>query len=49
METQNLVPSKFEGFVPWGNYSTLKKIVNSNMFYPVFVTGLSGNGKTMNV
>ena len=45
METQNLVPSKFEGFVPWGNYSTLKKIVNSNMFYPVFVTGLSGNGK----
>ena len=47
METQNLVPSKFEGFVPWGNYSTLKKIVNSNMFYPVFVTGLSGNGKTL--
>ena len=47
METQNLVPSKFEGFVPWGNYSTLKKIVASNMFYPVFVTGLSGNGKTL--
>ena len=47
METQNLVPSKFEGFVPWGNYSTLKKIVSSNMFYPVFVTGLSGNGKTL--
>ena len=47
METQNLVPSKFEGFVPWGNYPTLKKIVASNMFYPVFVTGLSGNGKTL--
>ena len=47
METQNLVPSKFEGFVPWGNYSTLKKIVSSNMFYPVFVSGLSGNGKTL--
>ena len=44
---ENLVPSKFEGFVAWGNYSTLKKIVNSNMFYPVFVTGLSGNGKTL--
>ena len=47
METQNLVPSKFEGFVAWGNYATLKKIVASNMFYPVFVTGLSGNGKTL--
>ncbi len=47
METQNLVPSLFEGFVAWGNYSTLKKIVASNMFYPVFVTGLSGNGKTL--
>ena len=44
---ENLVPSKFEGFVAWGNYSILKKIVNSNMFYPVFVTGLSGNGKTL--
>jgi cobaltochelatase CobS len=47
MDKQNLVPAKFEGFVPWGNYSTLKKIVASNMFYPVFVTGLSGNGKTL--
>ena len=49
MDKQNLIPSKFEGFVAWGNYSTLKKIVNSNMFYPVFVTGLSGNGKTLMV
>ena len=47
MEKQNLVPAPFEGFVPWGNYSNIKKIIKSGMFYPVFVTGLSGNGKTL--
>ena len=47
MEKQDLVPSPFEGFVPWGNYGNLKKIIKSGMFYPVFVTGLSGNGKTL--
>ena len=47
MEIQNLVPSAFEGFVPWGHFATIKKIVESGMFYPVFVTGLSGNGKTL--
>ena len=47
MELQNLVPSAFEGFVPWGHFATIKKIVESGMFYPVFVTGLSGNGKTL--
>ena len=49
MEKQNLVPAPFEGFVPWGNYSNLKKIVKSGIFYPVFITGLSGNGKTLMV
>ena len=49
MEKQNLVPAPFEGFVPWGNYANLKKIVKSGMFYPVFITGLSGNGKTLMV
>jgi hypothetical protein len=43
------VPAPFVGFVPWGNYSNLKKIVKSGMFYPVFITGLSGNGKTLMV
>ena len=47
MEKQNLVPSPFDGFVPWGHHSTIKQIVKSGMFYPVFVTGLSGNGKTL--
>ena len=47
MEKQNLIPSKFVGFVPWGHHSTIKQIVQSGLFYPVFVTGLSGNGKTL--
>ncbi len=47
MEKQNLIPSHFVGFVPWGHHSTIKQIVNSGLFYPVFVTGLSGNGKTL--
>lgn len=43
---QNLVPSKDENFVPFGNFSDIKKIIKSNLFYPAFITGLSGNGKT---
>ena len=49
MEQKNLVPSKFEGFVEWGHFATLNKVVKSGMFYPVFITGLSGNGKTLMV
>jgi len=47
MEKQNLVPATFDGFVAWGNFPTIEKIVKSGMFYPIFVTGLSGNGKTL--
>ena len=46
---ESLVPEKFEGFVEWGHYSDVKRIVRSRMFYPIFVTGLSGNGKTLMV
>ena len=46
-DIQNLVPSPFEGFVSWGHHSTIKQVVKSKMFYPIFVTGLSGNGKTL--
>jgi len=49
MEKQNLVPAPFEGFVPWGNFSLIEKVVKSGMFYPIFITGLSGNGKTLMV
>ena len=48
-EVQNLVPAKFDGFVEWGHFSTLTKIIKSGLFYPVFITGLSGNGKTLMV
>lgn len=47
MEKQNLVPAPFEGFVPWGHFKDIKQVVKSGLFYPVFVTGLSGNGKTL--
>jgi len=47
MAKEDLVPSLFEGFVAWGNFSTIEKIVKSGLFYPIFVTGLSGNGKTL--
>ena len=43
------VPEKDDTFVQFGNYAPLKKIVQSNRFYPVFITGLSGNGKTLSV
>ena len=51
METveQNLVPLKDENFVPFGNFADVKKVINSKLFYPVFITGMSGNGKTLSV
>ena len=49
MEKQNLVPATFVGFVSWGHFSTIEKIVKSGLFYPIFITGLSGNGKTLMV
>jgi len=48
-ERDNLVPQKDSGFVPFGNFTDLKKIVSSKIFYPVFITGMSGNGKTFSV
>lgn len=46
MEIENLVPAKDDTFVPFGFYKDLKKVLESRMFYPVFISGLSGNGKT---
>lgn len=43
---ENLVPEVDPLFVPFGAYDTLKRIVESGIFYPIFITGLSGNGKT---
>ncbi len=47
--TGNIVPDTDPVFVPWGYFKDIKSIVSSKQFYPIFVTGLSGNGKTMNV
>jgi len=47
--TGDIVPTKDPVFVPWGYFKDIKSIVSSKQFYPIFITGLSGNGKTMNV
>ena len=46
---QNLIPTKDDTFVKFGNYGDIKKIIQSRLFYPTFITGLSGNGKTFSV
>jgi hypothetical protein len=46
---QNLIPDKDDTFVKFGNFNDIKKIIQSNLFYPTFITGLSGNGKTFSV
>ena len=45
--TESYVPSKVEGYVKFGHYNDVKTIKKSGQFYPIFITGLSGNGKTM--
>jgi hypothetical protein len=47
--TQNLIPDKDDTFVKFGNFNDIKKIIQSRLFYPTFITGLSGNGKTFSV
>ena len=46
---QNLIPEKDDTFVRFGNFGDIKKIIQSRLFYPTFITGLSGNGKTFSV
>ena len=46
---QNLIPEKDDSFVKFGNYNDIRKIIQSKLFYPTFITGLSGNGKTFSV
>ena len=45
----SLVPDKASGYVPFGHFNDVRSIIKSNRFYPVYITGLSGNGKTMMV
>ena len=46
---KNLVPAVDETFLRFGNFPDVKKIIQSKQFYPTFITGLSGNGKTFSV
>jgi hypothetical protein len=46
---QNLIPDKDDTFVKFGNFNDIKRIIQSRLFYPTFITGLSGNGKTLSV
>ena len=46
---QNLIPDKDDTFVQFGNFKDIKSIIQSRLFYPTFITGLSGNGKTFSV
>ncbi len=43
----SLVPTKASGYVPFGHFADVRMIIKSGKFYPTYVTGLSGNGKTM--
>ena len=46
-ERQTLIPSVFNGFVKWGHFKDIEKILRSKMNYNIYITGLSGNGKTL--
>jgi len=48
-ESDSAVPEKYKDYVPFGFYKDMKNVISSKAFYPVFVTGLSGNGKTLMV
>ena len=48
-ESDVSIPAKYPDYVPFGFYKDLTDIIRTNMYYPVFITGLSGNGKTLMV
>tara|TARA_B100001094_G_scaffold333417_1_gene411875 strand:+ start:22833 stop:24215 length:1383 start_codon:yes stop_codon:yes gene_type:complete len=45
-ESETLVPERISTYVPWGHFKDIEQIIRAKMFYPCFITGLSGNGKT---
>ena len=46
---QNLIPQKDDTFINFGPFNDIKTIIQADLFYPTFITGLSGNGKTFSV
>lgn len=49
LDQESLIPDVYENYVKFGNFSDILEIVKSNTFFPVFISGHSGNGKTMSV
>jgi len=49
ISSANYIPEKDDSYVQFGNYASVRKVIASRQFYPIFITGLSGNGKTMSV
>ena len=49
VQSTNLIPEIDDHFVKFGNFNDIRKIIKSEVFYPAFITGLSGNGKTFSV
>jgi MoxR-like ATPase len=49
MNDEVFIPAKEDTYVAWGNFSDVQNIIESRIFYPTYITGLSGNGKTMMV
>ena len=49
IEEQGIIPPVYKNYRPFGNFDDLKAIIASKQFYPVFITGPSGNGKSMSV
>lgn len=49
LDNTNLVPNVYKNYVPFGNFDDVLSIVQSMRFFPVFISGHSGNGKTMSI
>lgn len=49
MNDEVFVPHKDQSFVSWGHFKDVVSVIKSSIFYPIYITGLSGNGKTMMV
>mgnify|MGYP001425738266 CR=1 FL=1 len=47
LDNVKIIPEKMSNYVPFGHFKDVKGIIKSKIFFPVFVTGLSGNGKTL--
>ena len=49
LESSDMIPKSYKNYVPFGNFEDVLAIVNAHRFFPVFITGHSGNGKTMSI